>query len=380
MKEIYTGYTKKTDTELKALWSSALISFDANVLLNLYRYSSDTRKQIINLLSKFSSRIFLTHQAGLEFHRNRFDIITDQEKVYKDFFASIEKLDSELNSKNKHPFLAPSLQVKVNETLNSIKEDILSSEKYYRDLLNKDDIYSELEKSFTSKIASPYDTEKLKQYHEDAKVRFLNKIPPGYMDEKDKEIPRKYGDYILWKQLIDHAKRKQKPLLFITDEKKEDWWWKLKNGKTIGPRQELVEEFKNETSMEFHIYSTDKFIEFGLSFFNETNPQAVLEVKVAGEERVRELEQHFRRKERLDKLKETVNDEEIFRLKQELDLIDNIDTLHNKKRSLLTELLLLERKVEMTEGDLRNHNSIHNLIAEIENEMEQAKAKLLNRN
>src|SRR5690606_24127007 len=133
------------------------------------------------------------------------------------------------------------------------------------------------------------------------------------------------------KQLIDHAKKEKKSVLFITDDKKEDWWWKLKNGRTIGPRQELVEEFKKETAMDFHLYSTDKFIEYGLSFFNETNPKAVLEVKVAGEERVREIEQHFRRKERLDKLKEAVNEEDLIRLKQELELIDSIDILHHKK-------------------------------------------------
>jgi len=379
MKENFIGYLRKTDDELKALWNDALISFDANVLLNLYRYSNETRKQIIKLLDKFSTRIFLTHQAGLEFHRNRFEVISDQEKVYKEFFSTIQKLDNELNSKSKHPFLSYSLQAKLNETLNDVKEDILSSEKYYRDLLQKDDIYSEIEKSFISKMDSEYPDETLNLLYEEGKKRFQNKIPPGYADEKDKESHRKYGDYILWKQLIDHAKKEQKSVLFITDEKKEDWWWKLKNGRTIGPRQELVEEFKKETAMDFHLYSTDKFIEYGLSFFNETNPKAVLEVKVAGEERVREIEQHFRRKERLDKLKEALNEEDIVRLKQELELIDSIDILHHKKRNLLTELLLLERKVELTEGDLRSHNEIHNLIAEIDNEIEQSKARLHNR-
>src|SRR5690606_9653448 len=118
-----------------------LISFDANVLLNLYRYSNETRNQIIKLLDKFSTRIFLTHQAGLEFHRNRFEVISDQEKIYKEFLSTIQKLYDELNSKSKHPFLSYSLQAKLNETLNDVKEDILSSEKYYRDLLEKDDIY-----------------------------------------------------------------------------------------------------------------------------------------------------------------------------------------------------------------------------------------------
>lgn len=369
MKEKFIGYVRKTNAELKDLWNNAIISFDANVLLNLYRYSNDTRSQIIDLFRKFSSRIFLTHQAGLEFHQNRFEVISDQEKIYKDFLSTIQKLDDELNSRNKHPFLSSPLQARLNQTLNEAKEDILVSEKYYRNLFQDDSIYSEISRSFSGKINSNYPNEILNSMYEQAKQRFQNKIPPGYEDDKGKEVPRKYGDYILWRQLMDYSKREKRPIFFVTDEKKGDWWWKLKNGRIIGPRQELVEEFKNETSMDFHMYSTDTFIEHGLSFFNEKNPKAVLEVKVAGEERAREIEQHFRRKERLDKLKEAVNEEDIQILKKELELIDNIDTLHHKKRSLLTELLLLERKTELTETDLRSHRNIHKLISEIENEI-----------
>lgn len=376
MKEQFIGYTKRTDVELKGLWNDAVISFDANVLLNLYRYSRDTRNQIIDLLGKFSSRIFLTHQAALEFHRNRFEVISDQEKIYKEFLSTIQMLDDELNSRNKHPFLSPPLQARLNQTLNEAKEDILSSEKYYKNLVQDDEIYSKLTEAFSGKIDSNYPSETLTGMYEEAKQRFQNKVPPGYEDGKDKDTPRKYGDYILWRQLMDYSKREKKSLLFITDEKKGDWWWRLKNSRVIGPRQELVEEFNKETTMDFHMYSTDKFIEYGLSFFNEKNPKAVLEVKVAGEERSREIEQHFRRKDRLDKLKEALNEEDIHTLKKELELIDNIDTLHHKKRSLLTELLLLERKAELTEADLRSHSSIHNLISEIDSEIDDATQRL----
>ncbi len=70
MKNTFVGYDKKSKKEIESLWKNAYFSFDANVLLNLYRYSETSKDTILNLITKFSSRIFLTHQAGFEFHQH----------------------------------------------------------------------------------------------------------------------------------------------------------------------------------------------------------------------------------------------------------------------------------------------------------------------
>ncbi len=75
MKNIFTGYNKKTEDEIKNIWNEGLITFDANVLLDFYRFSKKSKEGFINLIKELTSKIFLTHQAALEFHRNRFEVI-----------------------------------------------------------------------------------------------------------------------------------------------------------------------------------------------------------------------------------------------------------------------------------------------------------------
>ena len=96
----------------------------------------------------------------------------------------------------------------------------------------------------------------------EGKIRYEQRVPPGYMDadKKDGDEYKKFGDLIIWKDMITKAKSEKKPVIFITDDDKEDWWRKHK-GRKLGPRPELLDEFKRETGQEFHIYKFDRFIE-----------------------------------------------------------------------------------------------------------------------
>ena len=61
-----------------------------------------------------------------------------------------------------------------------------------------------------------------------------------------------YGDLILWFQIIDYAKEKKCPIIFVTNDVKEDWWQQEKDDKTKDtPRHELLYEFKDKTSQNF---------------------------------------------------------------------------------------------------------------------------------
>jgi hypothetical protein len=109
MKELYSGYSKKTEKELKELWKNSLITFDTNVILNLYRYSDSTKIALLDLIKKFEKQIFLTFQVGLEYNRNRFEIISDQENSHNDFLKKLKIIEDDLNSKDSPPFLSDKL-------------------------------------------------------------------------------------------------------------------------------------------------------------------------------------------------------------------------------------------------------------------------------
>lgn len=291
MKDIFPGYSKKSDAEIKKIWDNGIICFDANVLLNLYRYSNDTRKALLDLVKKFSSQICLPHQSALEYNRNRYEVIADQEKAYKEFISKIGQIESDLQSTSKPPFLSNKLHTSLKKVFKEVNSEVESSIKKYCDFLQDDTIYTDLTSIFGNKITSEFSQEELEKIYEEGEKRYEKKIPPGFEDEKTKQGNRKYGDLILWKQIIVKGKKEKKPIILITDERKKDWWWKIKDGRNMGPCQELVEEMKKEANVDFHMYSSERFLSYGLDHLKErVNRKALEEIKEIKRAEIEEIE------------------------------------------------------------------------------------------
>ena len=279
MKELYSGYSKKTEKELKELWSDSLITFDTNVILNLYSYSQSTRNAIIQLISKFNSQIFLTHQVGLEYNRNRFEIILNQEKSHNEFLKQLRLIEEKLNSKKTPPFLSKELYNSLNTVFNKVEKEVEEHINSFQKMFDKDEIFENIDRLFADKITEKYPDEKISEIFKIGRERYNKKVPPGYEDNHKPE-DKKYGDLIFWKQILDKSKKEEKSIILISDEKKEDWFWKLKNKKTIGPRQELIEELKLFSGKDFHIYSSESFLDFGQTYLKEiVNNEAIKEIE-----------------------------------------------------------------------------------------------------
>lgn len=291
MKNIFPGYNNKNEDEIKKLWENGLICFDANVLLNLYRYSKDTRNALLELIRKFSPQICLPHQSALEYNRNRYEVIADQEKAYKDFISKIGQIENDLQSTSKPPFLSNELHNSLKTVFNQVNSEVETSIKKYCDFLQNDTIYDDLSLIFKEKITSELTEDVLNEIYKEGEERYKRKIPPGFEDEKTKQGNRKYGDLVLWKQIIEKAKSDKKPIILITDERKIDWWWKIKDGRNMGPRQELVEEMKKEAKVEFHMYSSERFLSYGLDHLKErVNRKALNEIKEIKRAEIEEIE------------------------------------------------------------------------------------------
>ena len=116
--------------------------------------------------------------------------------------------------------------------------------------------------------------------HKEIDQRFRLQIPPGYRDEKTKpEGFNKYGDGILWFQLIDYTKTQGKSLIFITDDRKDDWW-KMEGSKTIGPHRRLVREMLQEGGISFYMYHPDRFMEYAKDYLGlRVKQEAIDEVR-----------------------------------------------------------------------------------------------------
>ncbi len=242
MKNKFPGYYRPTGEEFKSLWDECYFVLDANVLLNLYRYTPDTSKQLFNILNRISKRLWIPHQTAYEYQRLRLIVIEQQRSVYVVLENKINKnknfIESLLNEYKKHPYIKISdIIEKSNNFFNNVIEDLLEMKKSHPDLRESDDIRERIDHLLEDKIGNPYDSTKQKEIIGEAIKRYSEKIPPGFKDEDNKEGTEKYGDCILWYQIIDFASEQKKPIILVTDDRKEDWWWKL-DGKTIASRAE----------------------------------------------------------------------------------------------------------------------------------------------
>ncbi len=76
--------------------------------------------------------------------------------------------------------------------------------------------------------------------------------------------------------MIDKATELNKGVVLVIDDKKEDWWEKFK-GKTVGPRPELVKEFKDRANQTFHMYQADRFLELARENLGEQVSEEIVE-------------------------------------------------------------------------------------------------------
>lgn len=363
MKDIFPGYNRKSEKDIKKIWEKGIIMFDANVLLNLYRYSNATRKTILDLIEKFQDKIWLPHQSALEYNRNRYEVIADQEKAYKEFTEKITQIQKDLQSSSKPPFLSKSVHKDLNKVFENVNSEVADSIGKYCDYLKEDPIYKSLSELFKSKITEPFSDDELEDVFNEGVERFKSKIPPGFEDEKIKDGNRKYGDLILWKQIIYKAKKEKKSVIFITDERKKDWWWKIKDGRNMGPRQELTEEIKRIANVDFHMYSSERFLSYGQEFLKEQVSQAALEeIKAMKKSEMEHLRKISRINER--------------NFKREILAKNEYEYLRHKKRELKGSIYKNLRQREELQHDAfengENQEYIHNLDiqnSELSNEL-----------
>jgi PIN like domain len=275
MKNKFKGYYRITEKKIKAIWDSGFISIDANVLLNLYRYSDDTRNELLLKVEKYADQLWLTYHAAYEFHKNRIGVISDQIKVYEDTLKEFDKLEDSIINNSKSPNLSKPVEKTFKKSITTIKKDLEKRKTFYLKLLTNDTILNNVTRLFSSKIGDQLSKEEISKIEKDGEERYKKNIPPGYKD-KDKQ-DNKFGDLIIWKELIKKAHNETRPFIFIVDDMKEDWWLMAK-GFTLSPRSELSQELYLESGQSFYMYSADRFLEHA-SKGKAVTKEAIKEVK-----------------------------------------------------------------------------------------------------
>lgn len=314
MKILFPGQYRPSDEDMSLLWKNGTFIFDTNVLLNLYSYPDSVREIFLSVLEKISTRSWIPYQVALEFHRNRFARIKQANgpllKLRDRIRATSEELESEIKAIEfeKRNTGIDNLEARLRSVndANSLLAEALDKACDRLPKIGLDDpIAEKLARLFEKQTGTPpLDQAALDAIISDGGDRYEKKIPPGFMDAKEKReikyydrgvtYPAMFGDLILWRQSIEHAKKVScTDVVFITGDRKEDWWNTI-DRKTLGPLPELVREFTEESGVKrFWMYTADQFLKYAETYLsaNEVTAETI--------EQVREISVQNKAEERL---------------------------------------------------------------------------------
>src|SRR6266508_7012977 len=87
----FQGYRLPTEAEIDDALRLALIVIDANLLLNLYRYTESTRDDLLGVMGRLGDRLWVPHQVLREFWRNRLGVLTGRGSGTEQALAALAK-------------------------------------------------------------------------------------------------------------------------------------------------------------------------------------------------------------------------------------------------------------------------------------------------
>lgn len=292
MREKYPGWYPKRPDSVAKLWDTAIFVPDANVLLHCLRHTTVVRDELLRLFEAIGDALWIPYQVGLEFQRNRLDVefgaLDAYDALIKDQEANIDKARERLRQLRAHPTIDVQKELAA---LDMFISDFTARMKAARDAhpsAEIDGVLEKLTKLLENRVGDKWSPEKLVALKKEGDDRYSKKVPPGYKDQKkDAGEYDKFGDLIIWKDMIARAKAEKRPVIFISDDAKEDWWW-IHRGRKIGPRPELIEEFRAEAGQDFHIYEFSQFLRFAAERFPDIKPNvAKVEESILADEKAR---------------------------------------------------------------------------------------------
>ncbi|MFA4825281.1 MAG: PIN domain-containing protein [Methanoregula sp.] len=291
MKKKFPEYYKPTDKELEELWENCIFIFDTSVILNFYQYSVKSRDEFLSILKKISNRIWIPYQVGKEYQSRRPHIIREQREKYLRIQEKIDEIKNKSiteiekeKSVEYHPFINKNeLKRKIEEAFSDLDSYLKNCENKYPDLTKRDIIGEEIDKLFEENVGEEYSPNKLKELYELGKKRYEQKIPPGFSDQQ-KGTEKQYADFVSWAQILEFAELKNKSVIFVNDDEKNDWWlihdYQKPTQEIILPHPDLIKEFASATKNRIYMYNSENFMKAYQKFLKEkVSNDAIKEVR-----------------------------------------------------------------------------------------------------
>lgn len=293
-----------------------LVILDANALLVLYEVNPAVRDEAIATLSAVGDRLWVPHQAAVEFSRNRKRVVVDRTSSFKrtreslrnspaeaarTLYSAVEKLIKlRAKSGDQTPWDANSEGLSVAHFMTRLdgavdaavaELDRLSAlhDLNPSDMQEIDSTLRNIDDLLVGRIGPAYHSGRLRELVEEAiNFRYPNEIPPGYLDATKKTDLLRAGDFLVWQQSLERAVQPElspRLVLLIINDLKGDWWTLDGKGTPTGARPELVQEMRDYANCHLALVSLPDFLAgMAIHLRSEISDDAVSEVRSASAE------------------------------------------------------------------------------------------------
>jgi hypothetical protein len=267
----FGAFRTPTSVDFSSVLTHGLITPDANVLLNLYRYTEQARADLLAALGALGDRLWVPHQVLAEFWRNRETTISDAlstsvkaaQEMSGHSVQAVQTLRTWANRVALSDDDFDDLRDRLSEVFEGVRKKINEvGEGEWQRIghdTSTDPVITKLEPALTGRVGAPFSSEDRASLTALGQERVTQRVPPGYMDAK-KDGDGAVGDFFVWEQLLREASRRQCDVLFVTADAKEDWWRK-ERGHNRGPRPELTAELRARGGGRLFLMSPKQFLE-----------------------------------------------------------------------------------------------------------------------
>lgn len=381
--EFYVDKLEKNDLE------NNLIILDTNYLLDILKLPVSEAQKYLKALRKVKKNIYIPYFVALEFNFNKIGVkIGTQisiDNYKKNLTSKLDEFGQEINKLeilSTEEFTTPLMDLKerFKEEFLKLLEDKVSNYFSY------ESVYAELIGLIEDSVGDKKDQVWIDTVQEEGATRYENEIPPGFNDKSKEEIiqyddieyEKKYGDLLIWKEILEKSKEEKKPkIIFVTNDgtskKKNDILYST-HGRTIGPHIYLMNEMKRESGKELHIINNIRFVKLTTDLSSEDLSK------------LQRAEDYFN-KEHSNKL---VHDDQIIDNEQKLRRLMNENLLHSylnsytlneiehdvrEKQRNLNEIRTKHRKLTDIDFDTYNKSAKRIKLSEITHEKEIIREK-----
>lgn len=271
LRDQFLPYYAPTDADRAVVMTTGMVVLDTNVLLDLYRYTSTAREELLGALRLLKSRLFVPHRVAAEYHAGRVGAVIDHVREQADTASRLTTAQTEaVNALN---FLRNRRSL-ASEALRDVQDSLVAAftsaiarvqalaQDYDLDpdvLTHHDPIRDSLEELLRGSVGRPLDPAIEKTLLAEFARNDKQSVLPGDADKGRKSMSLAVGDYLLWTQIKDEAKIRGLPVLLVSNDDKKDWVRK-ERGQTERPRRELVEEMLAHANVGLQMVATSRFL------------------------------------------------------------------------------------------------------------------------